>query len=161
MNEQKTDSDVMRLTLGTLTESNMDKVLALEAAEDQRRFVPSPGGIVARAWVYREQGAKLWVVSVEERPVGLALVYELEEEPACYYLMEMLIDRREQGKGYGTAAVRELIKRYSAQPRFPMLELSVDRENLRAKHVYKAAGFVDSGYVDPDLPQYLNLVYTF
>ncbi len=149
------------IILGELTEANMDKVLTLEAAKEQQRFIPSPGGIVARAWLYRAQGARLWVVSAEERPVGLALVYELEEEPACYYLMEMLIDRREQGKGYGVAAAKELIRRYSVRPRFPMLELSVDRENPRAKHVYEAAGFVDSGYVDPDLPQYLNLVYHF
>lgn len=139
----------------------MDKILTLEVTPDQRRFVPPVSGILARAWVYREQGAQLYVIQAEERSVGLALVYELDEEPACYFLMEMMIDHREQNKGYGTAAVKELTHRYSQSPKYPILELSVDRENLQARHVYEKAGFVDSGYIDPDLPQYANLIYHF
>ncbi len=147
----------MRLT--EVTPGNMDEILKLKVEEGQERYVPSIAGIIARAWAYRKQGAELYVIEAEERPVGLILIYELEEEPACYYLMEMMVDGAEQGKGYGTAALREIIGKYSLHPRFPMLELSVDRENKRARHVYEKAGFVDSGYVDQDLPQYVNLVY--
>ncbi len=149
------------IELFPLNEGLMDEILSLEVTPDQRRFVPPVSGILARAWVYREQGAQLYVMRTEGKSVGLALVYELTEKPECYFLMEMMVDRREQGKGYGTAAVRELIRRYARELKFPMMELSVDRENLQARHVYEKAGFVDSGYTDPDLPQYINLIYRF
>jgi len=156
MMESKTD-----LTLVELDEAFMDRILQLRVRDEQKRFVPSAGGIVARAWVHRAEGAQLWVLQAAGRPVGLALVYEVTEDPACYYLMELMVDQGEQGKGYGTAAVRELVDRYAQNPAYPMLEVSVDRENLPARRVYEKAGFVDEGYVDPDLPQYVNLVYRF
>ncbi len=150
-----------KVKLSPLTEELVDQILTLEVTTDQRRFVPPVSGILARAWVYRKQGAQLYVIRAEGKCVGLTLVYELDEEPACYFLMEMIIDRREQNKGYGTAAVRKLARCYAQSPKYPMIELSVDRENHIARHVYEKAGFVDSGYVDPDLPQYVNLVYRF
>ena len=63
------------------------------------------------------------------------------------------------GRGVGSAALKLLIENYSAAPRFPAMELAVHRENLRARRVYEKARFVDSGYVDPALPQYVNMVY--
>ena len=41
---------------------------------------------------------------------GIILVYEMEEEPACYCLMEMMIDKRCQNYGYGQRALRKLIE---------------------------------------------------
>jgi len=137
---------------------NLKDVLALRVEEEQERFIPSAEGILARAWAYREKGAILRALHDGERVVGLALTYEEDEEPACYYLMELLIDRRYQGRGYGYEAVRLIIDEFSDLPRYPVLEVSVDRDNARTLHVFKKAGFADSGYTDPGLPQYVNLV---
>ncbi len=98
------------------------------------------------------------VMSVKD---GIILVYEMEEEPVCYCLMEMMIDKRCQNYGYGQRALRKLIEEYAKDPKYPRMELAVDRENPAAIHTYEKAGFADSGYIDPELPQYRNLVYEF
>lgn len=151
----------MDVRLMTVDERNMDKLSGFEVLECQKRFVPPVAGILARAWVYRKSGAELLAITNDGTPVGLMLVYEIDEEPACYYLMEMLVDKAHQGRGIGTEAVKQLIKMYSAKPKYPMIEVSVDRENAAAIAAYSKAGFSDEGYTDPDLPQYVNLVYRF
>ncbi len=151
----------MQIALAPLCAQNMDRAARLRVADCQTAYVPDTAGIFARAWTYRAQGAALYVILASDAPVGLMLVYELEEAPACYCLMEMMVDRSAQGRGVGSAALKLLIEKYSAAPRFPAMELAVHRENLRARRVYEKAGFVDSGYVDPALPQYVNMVYRF
>lgn len=151
----------IHVTIAEMDESTMDKVLALKVSKEQTAYVPSSGGIIARAWVHRSEEARLYIIHADNEPAGLILVYEMTQAPACYFLMEMLVDQEKQGKGIGTAALSEIIKRYSIQPKFPMIELSVDKENRQARHVYEKAGFVDSGYIDPALPQYVNMVYRF
>lgn len=146
------------IVFADVNERNLNEVLSLRVAGEQQKFVPSAEGILARAWAYRKKGAILRALCDGEHIVGLALTYEENEEPACYYLMELMIDARHQGKGYGAEAVRLLIDEFSHDPRYPMIEVSVDRENERALCLFKKAGFADSGYTDPEVPQYVNLI---
>ena len=150
-----------QLWLSEVTEDLLPEFFTLSAAEEQRRFIPSAEGILARAWVLREQNACCLGILKGKTPVGLILVYDLEEEPACHCLMELLIDARYQRRGYGLWAVKEMIRRYSACHRYPVMELSVDRENTAAISLYQKAGFVDSGYIAPGMPQYRNFIYYF
>ena len=151
----------MRVTLAELTVENMEGCLKLEVSTEQREFVPSAAGIIARAWTVRDSAANLFVIEADGTAVGMALVYELNEEPSCYFLMEMFVDARYQRRGIGSEALRRIVKRYAESPKFPMIELAVDRRNTAAIGMYLEAGFEDTGYTDPDCPQYLNLAYYF
>ena len=46
----------------------------------------------------RERKTKLF--AADGTAVGLALVRDLDGEPACYDLQQFMIDRRFQGRGY-------------------------------------------------------------
>lgn len=153
--------DLFMVRLVEIDEGNLNAVLRISVRAEQRRFVPTPAEVLVRAWICRKKGAEALAIVTDGAVIGLLLVYELTEPPACYCLMEMLVDADMQGKGFGQSALHLLIDRYRISPRFPMLELAVDRENALALHVYQRAGFSDSGYTDPDLPQYRNLVYRF
>lgn len=48
--------------------------------------------------------------------------------------------------------------RLRQEGRWPTVEVCVKKADGPALHVYEKAGFVDSGYVDPDVPDALNLV---
>ena len=152
---------LQEIRLSDVDDTNLKTVLELEVTEKQKRFVPSPEGILARAWAHRKENAKVHIIEADRWAVGMILVYEMEEEPACYCLMEMMIDKRCQNYGYGQRALRKLIEEYAKDPKYPRMELAVDRENPAAIHTYEKAGFADSGYIDPELPQYRNLVYEF
>ena len=160
-NRKQKSSLSKEVQLMEVDETNLKAVLALEVREEQKRFVPSPEGILARAWVYRKENAVVYAIAVEKQAVGLIMIYDLEEEPSCYCLMEMMVDKRYQNCGYGQQALEKLIVKYSEKPKFPRIELAVDRENTAAIHAYEKVGFTDSEYVDPELPQYRNLVYCF
>lgn len=157
----KKNGPLWEVELSDADDINLKEVLELEVTKTQKRFVPSPEGILARAWAYRKKNAKIHVITVKDRAVGLILVYGMDEEPACYCLMEMMIDKRWQNYGYGQQALRKLIEEYGKAPKYPRMELAVDRENPVAIHTYEKAGFTDSGYIDPALPQYRNLTYDF
>lgn len=144
-----------------VTEENLNEVLDLKVGEEQKAFVPDAAGILARAWSHRNDGACVHVIMYGERAAGLMFWYEMTEEPACYHLMELIVDARYQNMGIAGEAPELLKRELSQSPRYPMIELACDRKNSAALHVYERAGFVDSGYTDPDLPQFVNLVYRF
>lgn len=78
-----------------------------------------------------------------------------------YDLQQLMIDQRFQNKGYGTAALRLILDFLKREGRFHSVEVCVNRENAAALRVYEKVGFVDSGYIDNDLPNCLNLIYHF
>lgn len=147
------------MRLVEVDEKNLNKILALKVADEQKKFVPSPAEVLSRAWVYRNNNAVALAALEDDEIVGLTLIYDLDEEPACYFLMEILIDYHHQNKGYAQSMIKEIIEMYSKNSKYPVIELSVDRSNYIAIHTYEKCGFVDSGYVDSDLPQFINMIY--
>ena len=147
--------------LEEITEDNWLEALRLEVREEQRRYVAPAAGILARGYVYRNNRARVYAVMAEGVMVGLALVRDLDEPPACYDLQQFMIDRRHQNRGYGSEALRQLLALLRAEGRYDAVEVCVHRDDLHARHVYERMGFADTGYVDPDVPECLNLMHRF
>ena len=149
------------IRLVEIDDTNWSDVARLSVADDQKRYLDSPLGIVARGYAYRAHRAKVIGIADEETLVGVALVKDLDEEPACYDLQQFLIDHRYQNKGYGTQALTAILHALQIERKYDCVEVCVDREDLSALHVYQKVGFVDTGYIDPDLPDHFNLMYYF
>ena len=49
----------------------------------------------------------------------------------------------------------------SGMNKYDCAEVCVKMDDAQALHVYGKVGFVDTGYIDPDAPDSLNLVYRF
>ena len=81
------------ICLADVNENNFEALRRLDVAPEQRRFLDSPLGILARGYVYRTQRARVLAVLAEGEPVGLLLVKDMDEEPACYDLQQFMIDR--------------------------------------------------------------------
>ena len=77
----------------------------------------------------------------------LAVNLEEEDEDDRCYLWRFMIDQNEQGKGYGQAALKEII-RYFRDLGGERVLLSTEPENERGLHVYHKAGFLDTGCID-------------
>ena len=108
--------------------------------------------ILARAYVYRKENARALAIYKGEALVGLLLVRDLWEEPACYDLQELLIDQHWQNKGCAQAALSILLEELREERKFPRVDLCVHKEDAPAIHVYEKLGFADTGWVDPDAP---------
>ena len=74
------------LRLVEVDEQNWLDVRALTVGDDQEGFLDSALGIIARGYVYRSCRAKVIGVESDGAMVGIALVRDLDEEPACYDL---------------------------------------------------------------------------
>ena len=113
------------ITLQPITETNFLTAAALSVSPDQGRYVAPAPIILARAYAYRRHRASAWGVYDGCRMVGLALMEDLDEEPACYHLSELLIDEKEQGKGYGQAALALLLTQCRREGKYRRVEVCV------------------------------------
>ena len=147
------------ITLRPIDETNWLEAAALCMAPEQQNFVQSAPLILARAYAYRGQNALCLGMYENDEIVGLALIHDLAEDPACYHLCEFLIDQRFQGKGCGQQALALILAHCRREGKFPRVEVCVKKANAAAIHVYEKAGFRDSGYTDPATPDSLSMVY--
>ena len=144
-----------------VSEENWLQIAKLSVAEEQKSFLAPAIGILARGYVYRECNARVLGIADGEQMVGVALVRDFTEEPVGYELQQFMIDERFQGKGYGTEALQLILKQLREDGRYDTVEVCVKKAAVAALRVYEKAGFADSGYVDEDLPDCVNLVYRF
>ncbi len=150
---------MMRLT--DINESNFFAFRRLRVREDQAGFLDSAVGILARGYVYRAERARVFGILDGETAVGLALVKDLDEEPACYDLQQFMIDEHFQGRGFGSEALRLILAELAQERKYDCVEVCVKKDDAAALHLYEKAGFIDTGYVDDDAPDCRNLMHTF
>lgn len=147
------------LRLVSVTEDNWMDIASLAVKEHQKGYVAPAIGILARGYVYRGCNGKVYAFERDGVIVGTALVREFTDEPLGYDLQQFMIDRHYQHEGCGTEALRLILDELRRENRYDHVELCVKKADTEAIRLYEKAGFVDSGYVDEDLPDSLNMIY--
>ena len=147
---------MVRLT--DVTEENWMEVASLSVRDDQKGYLAPAVGILARGYVYRNCGARVYAFEDEGVIVGTALVREFTDEPLGYDLQQFMIDGQYQGKGYGSAALALILKELRREAHFDHVEVCVKKEDAAALHLYEKHGFTDSGFIDEDAPDSVNLI---
>ena len=140
------------ITLRPITDENREAVLALSVREDQPFVAPNKVSLKQADEANAEHPgvARPFAIYADEKLVGfcmLAVDLEEEDEDDRCYLWRFMIDKNEQGKGYGQAALKEII-RYFRDLGGERVLLSTEPENERGLHVYHKAGFLDTGCID-------------
>jgi len=64
------------------------------------------------------------------------------------YLWRFMMDKGQQGKGYGTAALGLLERIARAEPGVVRMRLSTSPDNANGIKVYTKFGFMDTGILD-------------
>lgn len=136
--------------LEKITEKNFIDAFGLKLAAGQERFVSHPIRSLAQAYVYREQCQPFGIYD-EEVMVGYVMViydYDIPE----YDLWHMMIDVSKQGRGYGRAALDQVLAYIRTKPfgTSDRVTLTCNRENSRALRLYKSRGFVPTGAEDEE-----------
>ncbi|MFR7451754.1 N-acetyltransferase [uncultured Subdoligranulum sp.] len=136
--------------LEKITEKNFIDAFGLKLDAGQERFVSHPIRSLAQAYVYREQCQPFGIYD-EEVMVGYVMViydYDIPE----YDLWHMMIDVSKQGRGYGRAALDQVLAYIRTKPfgASDRVTLTCNRENSRALRLYKSRGFVPTGAEDEE-----------
>ncbi len=141
----------MKITLRPIDDTNREAVIALDVREDQP-FV-APNDVSLRQFAETEEEApgvaRPFAIYADEELVGFCMVIfdpDDEDEEDRYYLWRFMIDKRYQGRGYGQAALDEII-RYFKENGADRLYLSTEPENELGLHVYHKAGFKETGVI--------------
>ena len=146
------------IRLAEVTEENWLDIADLSVNDDQRRFVAPAIGILARGYVYRDCNARIYAIENDGTIVGAALVREFADEPLGYDLQQFMNDQRYQGNGYGSAALALILDELRKEGRYDHVEVCVKKDDTAAIRLYGKHGFADSGYIDENVPDSLNLI---
>ncbi len=144
----------MEIKLLPINEENKDAVLALSVREDQHFVAPNDVSLRQAEEANAEHPgvARPFGIYADDRLVGFCMFAfdpDEEDEDDRYWLWRFMIDKNEQDKGYGQAALQEIIK-YFKENGADRLFLSTEPENERGLHIYHKAGFRETGIIDDD-----------
>lgn len=84
----------------------------------------------------------------EEEMVGFILFDNEAYTDGYYWILKFMIDARFQGKGYGKAAIKEVIKMLSTREDCTQIRVSHIPINLAANKLYKSVGFTETGELE-------------
>ena len=144
----------MSIKLMPIIDDNRDAVLSLSVREDQPFVAPNDVSLRQADEANAEQPgvARPFAIYADEKLVGFCMFAfdpEEEDEDDRYWLWRFMIDKNEQDKGYGQAALREIIQ-YFRDNGADRLFLSTEPENERGLHIYHKAGFRETGIIEDD-----------
>ena len=144
----------MNIRLMPINDDNRDAVLSLSVREDQTFVAPNDVSLRQADEANAEQPgvARPFAIYADEKLVGFCMFAfdpEEEDEDDRYWLWRFMIDKNEQDKGYGQAALREIIQ-YFRDNGADRLFLSTEPENERGLHIYHKAGFRETGIIEDD-----------
>ena len=136
--------------LKAITEDNFLDAFALTLAPGQEVFVSHPVWSLAQAYVYREQ-CQPFGIYADGKMVGYVLVIYDCDIPE-YDIWHMMIDRSEQGHGYGREALDRVIEYIRTKPfgDTDRVALTCNKRNPVARKLYESMGFAATGVEDED-----------
>ena len=116
--------------------------LDLKVAESQKNYVASSAVMLARAYAYREQQSRAFVIYDDETPIGMGMYHDCPELNA-YDLSQLFIDERCQGKGYGKVATKLVLDIMKQDGKYSKVVLCYVEGNDAARKLYENFGFVE------------------
>lgn len=138
------------ISLKSINEDNFIDAFELKLAKGQEEYASHPVRSLAQAYVYRNQ-CQPFGIYVDEKMVGYVMViydYDIPE----YDIWHMMIDESQQGKGYGRAALNQIIEYIKSKPFGDScrVALTCNKNNHIAKALYESIGFSATGVEDED-----------
>lgn len=143
------------IRLASLTKANQALVMSLQLAPDQIDFVASNAESLDEAM--SDSDARPRVVMAGDRVVGF-LMYEAPQDDDEARIYRFMIDRTWQGRGYGKAALREVLDEIGKLGHIRHVSICYEPHNEAARQLYSAAGFVEQG-LDEDGEMIADLAF--
>lgn len=129
-----------------ITEENFDAIIKMKRPEGEN-FVASNAFSLAQAWLYRDDGDVFpFAIYNDDAVVGFMLLEEDMEEKRLD-LWRIMLPPENEGKGYGTAAVKLLIQYAKDSGRYKSIGLLCGPKNCNARHIYDKLGFQPTGEI--------------
>ncbi len=150
--------------LKEINQDNWKQAIRLDVAPEQKRFVASNLYSIAEAIfnptfvplaIYDEAVSTSDAVftseavstSKAETMVGF-LMHGTNPDNDELWILRLMVDQQYQGRGYGRAAMEEIIHRLKAEPDCQEIFTSYEPDNDAAAKLYRSLGFEDTGRIE-------------
>jgi diamine N-acetyltransferase len=133
------------VSLREIDQDNWLDVVNLELNEDQRGYL-EPNAVSMAESRFHPWMLPLAIYN-DETVVGFVMFSQWPDpREGNYWVHRFMIDRRHQGKGYGTAAMQALLDRFRTHyPGCQTLWIGYDSRNTPAQQFYARLGFIEQG----------------
>jgi diamine N-acetyltransferase len=132
------------VTLREVTADTVQDICRLKVSPAQEKFVAPNAVSIAEA--YFAPYAWFRAIYADETPVGFVmLAIQPNDVEYPYFIWRYMIDAHHQGKGYGEAAMHQVIDFVRTQPNAQALFLSYVQAPGGPDGFYRRIGFVDTG----------------
>ena len=141
----------MTIELRDIDDNNRAACEQLSVRSDQEQYIASNAKSLAVAKDNADV-ARPFAVYADDRMVGFTMFAfdENNDDPEDkYWLWRFMIDKKEQCKGYGRAALSEIIK-YFREHNADIITLSTKETNTGALKLYHQFGFSENGRMNGD-----------
>ncbi len=126
------------ITLRPVDRSNWKQCLALQLHEHQKRFVASNMFSLAEAKVYP---AFVPLAVYHDTVMVGFIMYGLDPDDGNCWISRLMIDKEHQQRGYGKAAIKQVIDRLKESPNCTAVYISHHPDNEIADRLYTDLGF--------------------
>ena len=128
------------VSLKPITVENWQRCIDLKVKEEQVDFLPSNLYSIAEAQYY-SQAVPQGIYDEQDVMVGFVL-HGVDVESGKWKIFRLMIDHAHQGKGYGRAAMEQVIERLRGRPDCREILIAYKVENYAARRLYDSLGFV-------------------
>lgn len=129
------------VSLRPLTVENWRQCAGLAVAHDQVTFIAPNVYSIAEAQ-FRPAAVPLAVYSADGVMVGFVM-YGIEQPAGRWKVFRLMVDRNHQRRGYGRAALAQVLRRLRDQPGCRTVYISYQDANDAARRLYRDFGFVE------------------
>ena len=138
-------NDKPLIELREITMENFRECIRLDVAEDQKKFVASNMYSLAEAKADGVSNPR--AIYASGQMVGFTM-YCFEPEDGTGYIDRLMVAADHQDKGYGRAAMKEVIEQLQKIPDCLRIRTSFHPENEVADDLYTSLGFQKTGELD-------------
>lgn len=152
------------IELRNIAGDNIDEVAALEVGEKQKEFILDTTNLrcFADAHMLNAEGIPATPLAIYDNDtmVGfLMYIYDTMDHESfeneafygkkAYFIWHNMIDKSQQGKGFGKLAFEKVMMDIETMPNgnAEFIALFYHKSNVRAKTLYASFGFVDTGII--------------
>lgn len=136
--------EARRVTLKQIRAKTLVPVINLDVHPDQANLVATNARSIAQA--HYSKNAWYRAIYAGDEPVGFVMLY-LDKVSPEYFLWRLMIDKNQQGKGYGYQAMRIVIDFVKTLPKAKELFTSYAPGDGNPSPFYRKLGFKNTGEV--------------
>ena len=141
----------MKIELRKIDDNNRAEIVSLTVSEGQSEYIASNESSLAEAAALPDI-ARPFGIYGDGKAVGFAMFAfdENNDDPHDkYWLWRFMIDKSLQGRGYGSAALKEIIN-YFRDSGADEITLSTKESNVAALELYRKFGFRENDDMNDD-----------